>query len=69
MAYAISVGAYYHWIKRIEATPPSDGVLKLTLHGDPDATPDQNNSAEILIFMEDQALVDRLVKAINGAAE
>jgi hypothetical protein len=65
MSYTISASASYHWIVAIEARPSSEGVLKLILKG-ADFMPDQNNDAEIVIFLDNQPLVDRLVEAING---
>jgi hypothetical protein len=61
----ISTSASFHWVKKVTAETNSDGVLKLIVHGDPDVSDCQFNQAEILIFTEDAAMVDRLVKAIN----
>lgn len=64
----ISTSANYHWIKGVTASTYGDAALKLTFRGDPKAREDQFNEAEVTLFMEDAALVDRLIAAINGAA-
>lgn len=69
MALMISTGAHYHHVRSISACTHGDGVLKLTLHGDSDASDTQFNDAEITVFTDDVALTERLIKAINGAAE
>ena len=68
MAYLVSTGSHYHWVKKITASTYGGGALKLTLHGDPDASPVQFYEAVITIFTDDDALTERLIKAINGAA-
>ena len=69
MALMISTGAHYHWVKRITASTYGQGALKLTLHGEQDEGFQQFNDAEITVFTDDVALTERLVAAINGAAE
>lgn len=68
MNYHISTGVHYHWVRKISARTNGNGALRLTLHGDPDASTVQFNEAEITIFTDDVELTDRLIKAINGAA-
>ena len=68
MAYMISTTLNVHWATRIEASSGTEGTLKLTIHGDPAASTEQYNIAEVTIFTEDKALVERLITAINGAA-
>lgn len=68
MSYRISTNAHYHWVKKITASTYGNGALKITLHGEPDASEIQFNEAEITIFTDDVDLTDRLIKAINGAA-
>jgi DNA-binding protein YbaB len=69
MALMISTGAHYHWVKSISASTHGSGALKLTLHGGRDETFQQFNEAEITVFTDDEALTDRLIAAINGAAK
>lgn len=69
MGYLISAGASYHWVRQISASTHGDGVLKLTLHGDRDASEIQFNRAEVLIFTDDVEMTSRMVAAINGAAK
>jgi hypothetical protein len=69
MAFMVSSGSNYHYVRRISAESNTDGVLKLVLHGDEDVSDIQFNYAEVLIFTDDQAMVDRLIAAINGAAQ
>jgi hypothetical protein len=66
MAYLISTGIHYHWIRKITASTHGNGALKLTLHGDSDASDCQFNEAEITVFTEDVAMVERLIEAINA---
>ena len=67
MTYLVTTSANYHWIKSITASRnTADAVLKLTLNGDPAASDYSYNQAEITVFMEDAAMVDRLIEAING---
>jgi hypothetical protein len=68
MAYTISTSSNFHWIERVEAVSNTAGCLKLVLHG-ADFLPDNANTAEVLIFSDDHAMVERLVAAINGAKE
>jgi hypothetical protein len=68
MAYMITTGVYFHWVERVAASTNGNGVLKITVHG-AEVTNEQHNMGEITIFTEDQSLVDRLVAAINGAAQ
>ena len=67
--YMISTEVSFHWVRRITARMGSEGVLRLTFHGDENVTDEQFNTAEIMIFTEDPEMVGRLVAAINGAAE
>jgi DNA-binding protein YbaB len=64
----ISTSAHYHWVKKIVASTNGDGVLKLTIEGDQSVSNRSFNQAEILIFTDDVALTERLIKAINDAA-
>lgn len=66
MAYLISTGSHYHWVREITASTHGNGALKLTLHGDRDASDCQFNEAEVTIFTEDAAMVDRMIEAINA---
>lgn len=68
MGYLISAGSSFHWVKSVEASTHGSGVLKLTLHGEPDVSDECFNRAEVLIFTDDVDLTGRLVVAINGAA-
>ena len=69
MSYMISSQSNFHWVRRVSAETNTPGALKLTLHGDEGVNDIQFNSAEVLIFMDDPALVSRLVAAINGVNE
>lgn len=69
MAYLISTGAHYHWVRSITAHTHGNGALHLTLRGDAGASDTQFNEAEITIFTDNAVLTDRLVKAINDVAE
>ena len=69
MAYMISTATNIHWVQRVEARSNTPGVFTLSFWGNPAASDEQNNCAEVTVFTEDQALVDRLVAAINGAAQ
>lgn len=68
-AHIISTGAHYHWVKKIVASTHGDGVLRLTLKGDPAAAEMQFNEAEITVFTDDIEMTERLIWAINGVAE
>jgi hypothetical protein len=68
MPYMVTSSANYHWVERVEAVTNTNGVLKLSLHGNPDVSGEQFNMSEVTIFIDDQSLVDRLVAAINGCA-
>lgn len=68
-ALMVTSSSNYHWVKTISAHTNGDGVLSLTLHGDSEAIDGQFNQAEITVFTDDVALTERLIKAINGAAE
>ncbi len=63
----ISASTNYHWVKSISASTTGSGALKLTMRGNSDF-PYQFNEAEITIFTDDAALTERLIAAINGAA-
>jgi hypothetical protein len=70
MGYLVTNSANYHWVRKVvaECNGSNGGtVLKLTLLGDPDASRNSHNHAEVNIFTEDAAMVARLVEAINGA--
>jgi hypothetical protein len=67
MALMISAGASFHWVESVTAETNTKGALKILVHGAKDASEEQFNQAEILIFIEDHDLVERLVAAINGA--
>lgn len=69
MALMISTTANYHWVKKISAHTHGGGALTLTLHGDCEADSCQFNQSEIVVFTDDVALTERLIAAINGAAE
>ncbi len=66
MPYMVSTSLNIHWAQRIVARS-NGNVLKLEVYGDPAASGEQHNMAEITIFTEDSPLVERLVAAINGA--
>jgi len=68
MAYMISTGASFHWVKRVTAETNTIGVLKLTFHGE-EVNDEQFNHAEVVVFTEDPEMVKRLVAAINGCNE
>jgi hypothetical protein len=67
-ALMVSTCAHYHWVKSISASTHGNGALKLTLHGENDENFQQFNQAEVTVFLDDEALADRLIAAINGAA-
>jgi hypothetical protein len=67
--YMVTTTVNYHWVRRISAHSNTDGVLTIILHGDPNATDEQFNKSELVVFLDDDALTQRLVKAINAAAE
>ncbi|MHB8272013.1 hypothetical protein [Bradyrhizobium sp.] len=67
--YMISTSTNFHWVRKIVAGTNGDGVLKLTFEGDPEVSDCQYNHAEVMVFTDDIALVDRLIGAINGAAK
>ncbi len=68
MPYMVSSQSIFHWVKRVSAESNTKCVLKLRLSGDEDVSDQQFNTAEVTVFMDDHALVERLVAAINGAA-
>jgi len=68
MAYMVSTCAHYHWVKKVTASTHGNGALKLTLHGETDASDVQFNEADITIFTDDIALTARLVEAINSVS-
>ncbi len=67
MGLLLTAGASFHWVKHLSAEHITKGALKIIVHGDPGASEEQFNNAEILFFMDDTALCDRLVAAINSA--
>ena len=64
MALFVSSHVYYHHVTRITARTSGDAALTLTFKGDPFEI--QSNSVEVVLFMDDKDLVDRLIAAING---
>lgn len=66
--YLVSTSANYHWVRKIVASTNGAGVLKLTLEGDQSVSECSFNQAEILVFLDDFRLTDRLIEAINIAA-
>lgn len=65
----IMSGTNYHYVKNMVADTNGNGVLKLTLNGDPEVSHCQFNRAEVLIFLDNEELVMRLIEAINGASD
>jgi hypothetical protein len=68
MALFVSSCSYYHHVTGITARSSGNNDLALTFNGDPSQSDIQRNSAEIVLFMEDEDLIARLIDAINGAA-
>jgi len=66
MPFFVSSSIDYHHVKKIEASTHGNGVLRITLHGDPDVSGFQFNSSEIIVFLDDRELVNRLITGING---
>jgi hypothetical protein len=66
MTLFVSSCAYYHHVTGITAHTNGGAALTLTFNGHPSQSHIQRNAAEIVLFMEDKDLVDRLIVAING---
>lgn len=62
----IYAGHHFHHVARVSAYTNGSAVLTILLHGHEGHG---LNEGEVKVFLEDEALVDRLVKAINNAAE
>lgn len=67
--YMVYATTAFHWVTKITAHTHGDGVLTLTLHGDPTVSENQFNDAEIKIFTDNLNLTDRLVSAINAVVD
>jgi DNA-binding protein YbaB len=67
--YMVTTTINCHWVRRISAHSNTDGVLTIILHGDPNAVDEQFNKSELVVFLDNEVLTQRLVKAINAAAE
>ena len=66
MAYMVSTALSIHWVKRIEARSNTEGTITLAFYGDAEASAEQHNMAEVVVFMDDHGLVERLMTAINS---
>jgi hypothetical protein len=66
MTLFVSSCSYYHNVTGITAHSSGGNDLTLTFNGDPLQSDIQRNSTEIVLFMQDQDLVARLIVAING---